>query len=337
MILVTGGTGLLGSHLLHRLVSDGMTVRAIKRKSSDTEFTRKVFSYYAKDYNELFSKIQWVDGDITDVYSLEDAFEEIDFVYHCAAIVSFNAADKIEMVKTNSIGTANIINLCLEKKIKKLCHVSSIAALGRSTNSSMISESTGWVTSKQNSFYAISKYNAEREVWRGINEGLNAVIINPSIILGPGDWKNDSSKIFTLVNNGLKFYTNGVNAYVDVIDVVNSMVLLMNNDVSAERFIIASENYSYRDLLNAIAKNLNKPLPKYHANSFISELAWRLEKTRSVLTNSNPLITKQIVKTAANKSFYNNEKFRQKYNYKYLSVDESVKRICEILIKQKSH
>ena len=337
MILVTGGTGLLGSHLLYKLVSDGLTIRALKRKSSDIEFTRKVFSYYSEDYNKLFEKIQWVDGDIIDVYSLEDVFEKIDYVYHCAAIVSFDASAKKIMFDTNLSGTANIVNVALNHKIKKLCHVSSIAALGRSSNSSVISESTGWVTSKQNSLYAISKYNAEREVWRGINEGLNAVIVNPSIILGPGDWKNDSSKIFTLVNNGLKFYTNGVNAYVDVIDVVNSMVLLMNSEVSAERFIIASENYSYRDLLNTIAKYLKKPLPKYHANSFTSALAWRLEKARSLLTNSKPLITKQIAKTASNKSFYSNEKFQQKYNYTYLSVEESVKRICEILIKQKSH
>lgn len=336
MILVTGGTGLLGSHLLFKLVTEGNKVKATKRKTSNTILTKRVFSYYSDDHESLFNKIEWVESDLTDIFSVEDAFESIEQVYHCAAIVSFDSSDMDKMFKTNSYGTSNIVNVALRKKIKKFCHVSSIAALGRSLNSPIIDENSGWVTSKQNSFYAISKFNAEREVWRGINEGLNAVIVNPSVILGPGDWTEDSSKIFSLVDKGLKFYTNGVNAYVDVLDVVNSMILLMNSNIESERFIIASENYSYQDLLNTMAKYLHKNPPKYHAGSFLSEIAWRAEKVRSVVTNSKPLITKQIARTAGNKSFYSNKKFCDLFDYKFISVEDSIKRICDILIKQKS-
>jgi nucleoside-diphosphate-sugar epimerase len=192
------------------------------------------------------------------------------------------------------------------------------------------------VTSKQNSLYAISKFNAEREVWRGINEGLNAVIINPSVILGPGNWISDSSKIFSLVDKGLLFYTNGVNAYIDVEDVVSSMILLMESEISSQRYIIASENYSYRDLLNAIARELNKQLPKYHANRFLSEIAWRAENIKSLFTGSRPAITKHIARTASNRSYYSNEKFRRAFNYEFIPVPETIKRVCEILLKQKS-
>ncbi len=336
MILVTGGTGLLGSHLLYRLISSGKTVRALKRKSSNIDFTRNIFSLYSHNFNELFNRIEWFDGDITDIFSLEEAFNGIDYVYHCAAVVSFDSADNDLLLTVNSVGTANIVNMALEKKITKFCHVSSIAALGRTANSEIITESSGWVTSKQNSYYAISKFNAEREVWRGINEGLNAVIINPSVILGPGDWTNDSSKIFSLVENGLLFYTNGVNAYTDVEDVVSSLIILMESDISSERYIIASENYSYRDLLNSIAIHLNKKLPRYHANSFLCELAWRAEKIKTLFTGSKPMITKHIARTASNKSYYSNKKFCNQFNYEFISVDESIKRICNILLKQKS-
>jgi nucleoside-diphosphate-sugar epimerase len=336
MILVTGGTGLLGSHLLYRLTSCGKNVRALKRKSSNTEFTRNIFSVYSDDFDDLFSKIEWFDGDITDIFSLEEAFNGIDYVYHCAAVVSFDSADNNLLSTVNSVGTANIVNLSLEKKITKFCHVSSIAALGRTTNSQVITENSGWVTSKQNSFYAISKFNAEREVWRGVNEGLNAVIINPSVILGPGNWTDDSSKIFNLVDKGLPFYTNGINAYVDVVDVVNSMIVLMESDISSERFIIASENYSYRDLLNAIATNLNKQLPRYNAGRFLSEIAWRYEEVKCFFTGSKPAITKHIARTASNISYYSNDKFRNAFNYEFIPVSESIKRICNILLKQKS-
>lgn len=336
MILVTGGTGLLGSHLLYRLISSGKIVRALKRKSSNLDFTRSIFSLYSHNFDELFNRIEWFDGDITDIFSLEEAFNGIDYVYHCAAVVSFDSADNDLLLTVNSVGTANIVNMALEKKITKFCHVSSIAALGRTANSEIITENSGWVTSKQNSYYAISKFNAEREVWRGINEGLNAVIINPSVILGPGDWTNDSSKIFSLVENGLLFYTNGVNAYTDVEDVVSSLIILMESDISSERYIIASENYSYRDLLNSIAIHLNKKLPRYHANRFLCELAWRAEKIKTLFTGSKPMITKHIARTAANKSYYSNKKFCNQFNYEFISVDESIKRICNILLKQKS-
>jgi dihydroflavonol-4-reductase len=188
MILVTGGTGLVGSHLLYDLVKSGASVRALKRAGSDLKGVLKTFSFYSQVPEELFSRIQWVEGDIEDMASLEDAMEGADKVYHCAAIVSFLPQDRSAMLRVNVEGTANVVNACLQKQVSKLCHVSSIASLGRNSTSDLVNEETHWKTSPQNSWYAISKYGAEREVWRGAEEGLKVVVVNPSVILGPGSW-----------------------------------------------------------------------------------------------------------------------------------------------------
>ena len=187
MTLVTGGTGLIGAHLLFELSAKNQHLKALKRPGSNTDFTKKVFGYYSKNNEELFAKVQWVDGDILDIHSLLDGLEDVDKVYHCAAIVSYNPARRQEMLNINAHGTANMVNACLEKEIEKLCYISSTAALAHDDGNKIIDESTKWKASKHNSSYSISKYNAEQEVWRGIAEGLNAVIINPSIVIGPGD------------------------------------------------------------------------------------------------------------------------------------------------------
>ena len=226
MILVTGGTGLLGSHLLFQLVKHGKKVRAIKRKGSNTAMVERIFSYYSDDPHGIFSSIEWMDADILDYGAMEDALDGIEEVYHCAAVVSFDSRDHNLMKKVNTGATANLVNLCLHHKVKKFCHVSSIATLGRTDNDGVTDEETYWKTSRKNSFYSVSKYGAEREVWRAMEEGLNAVIVNPSVILGPGFWHGNSG-LFRLVDHGLKYYTEGVNGYVDVRDVANAMILLM--------------------------------------------------------------------------------------------------------------
>jgi len=254
MILITGATGLVGSHLAFELIRSGHAVRALRRPDSRFEMIKKVFSLYSDNPEELFSKIEWVDGDILDIFSLEDAMEGAEEVYHCAALVSFLPEDKKRLIRINTEGTANVVNAALEKKIRKLCHVSSIAALGRPEHQSdLIDENLVWKPSKHNSAYAISKYGAEREVWRGTAEGLDAVIVNPSIVLGLAGPGMGSSRIFNTVRDGLKFYPPGKNGFVDVRDVARAMILLMESDIRNERFILNAENLEYKKLLGMMA------------------------------------------------------------------------------------
>ena len=206
MILVTGGTGLLGTHLLIELCKGDEKIRAIKRERSNLALVEQLFCFYnAENGKQLFSKIEWIDADINDIIELEDAFEGVDTVYHCAAVVSFDPKDYTRTDKINREGTANVVNCCLDAKVKKLCHVSSTAAIGRTKESEVITEKNSWKNTPENSWYAISKYNAEREVWRGIEEGLNAVIVNPCVILGPSDWNSSSSSLFQTAAKGLKY------------------------------------------------------------------------------------------------------------------------------------
>ena len=336
MILVTGGTGLLGSHLLFELVHSGKKVKALKRKTSDLNNVKKTFSYYSNNAKDLFAYIEWVDGDILDIYSISESLENVSEIYHCAAVVSFNPKDKEEMMRVNVNGTANLVNASLERNIKKICHVSSIAALGRADHSGITDENSLWKNSKSNSCDSISKYAGEKEVWRGIEEGLNAVIVNPSVILGPGDWKKGSSGFFPLVWNGLKFYTDGVNGYIDVRDVAKAMIKLMESNISSERFILSSENLSYKQLFEMIAESIGCKPPKYHAGYLMGEIAWRFEKIRSFILNNQPLLTKETSRTAHQYYNYSNQKIKQSLDIDFLPVSKSVQEIGNLFLKDYS-
>ena len=252
MILVTGGTGLLGAHLLYKLVVQGKEVKALYRDSSSFNNVRKVFSYYSTSSEELFEKVTWVKGDITDVPALEIAFKNVTKVYHCAANLSFDKGNYKTSRKINVEGTANIVNLCLSNKVVKLCHVSSVATLGEDHNKP-ITEETKWnAEDNSNNIYAITKYDAELEVWRGVQEGLTVVIVNPGVILGPGFWSSGTGEIFNKVANGFNYYTSGTVGLVDVHDVAKSMMLLMNSTITNEQFVLVSENVTYKELIKNI-------------------------------------------------------------------------------------
>ena len=335
MILVTGGTGFLGSHLLYNLCKSGHSVRAIKRKNSSLQLTKKVFSYYDKNPETLFSKIEWVEGDVLDIFSLLDALEGIKQVYHTAAIVSFEHSQKDTMMKTNVNGTANVVNAALEKKVSKLCFVSSIASLGRASGNKPIDEETHFTNSVNPSAYSISKFESEREVWRGISEGLNAVIINPSIILGPGNWDDGSAKLFQTVYKGLKFYTTGSNGFVDVNDVAQVMILLMESRVKNERFIVNAENVTYKSLFTMMAEALGVTPPNIKAGSFMSAVYWRVLKAKSLFTGKTPAVTKETANTARQHYQYNNKKLLKSIDFEYTPVSESVRRAGELFLKDK--
>ncbi len=334
MVVVTGGTGLLGSHLLVQLAQKGEKVKALKREKTGTAITRKVFSYYSEESEKLWEKIEWVEGDILDIYSLLKVIEKGDKVYHTAAIVSFDPAKTKEIFETNITGTANVVNACLEKKAEKLAYVSSIAALGRTNQADITNEETEWKPGNKISDYSISKYEAEREVWRGIAEGLKAVIINPSVILGPGDFSKGSIKMFPTVYNGLKFYTRGMNGYVDVNDVARALILLMNSKISNERFIVNAENISYKDLFDMMSQALQVPAPQRKAGRFLSELSWRLFKIHSMLTGKEPLITRQTAQTANNTYRYSNQKITDALGMTFTPIRETIKKTAEIFLKE---
>jgi dihydroflavonol-4-reductase len=332
MILVTGGTGLLGSHLLHDLVKSGKKVRAIRRRTGRESLVKRVFSYYSEHPDDLFSQIEWVDADLLDFGRIEDAFEGIDEVYHAGAVVSFYPKDHKAMLKVNIEGTANLVNLSLEKGVKKFCYVSSVATLGRAENTGISDEETYWVPSKKNSVYSISKYGAEREVWRGMEEGLNAVIVNPSVIMGPGYWE-DNSGLFRLVYEGLKYYTRGINGYVDVRDLSRAMITLMDGNIFRERFVVSAANLSYQEFFEAVAKHMGKPAPAVNVPPAMTGIAWRVESVRSFLTGGKPEITREMAITTSMEYKYSNEKLLKRLDFKFTPVEESIREICSCYLR----
>ncbi|MEI6765693.1 MAG: NAD-dependent epimerase/dehydratase family protein [Bacteroidota bacterium] len=331
MVFVTGGTGFVGSHLLFNLVSQGRAVRALKRSQSDTSRTKRIFSYYSDDYETLFSKIEWVEGDLLDIYSLDEAMKGISRVFHCAGVVSFSKTDNALMSKTNADGTANLVNAALENNIEKLCHVSSIAAIGSGEPGETIDEDTLWRTSRKNSGYAKSKYYSEQEIWRGAAEGLNTVVVNPSVIIGPGSSESLIEGLLDRMPNGFNFYTLGVNGFVDVRDVVTTMITLMDGDFHDERYIVSSENVSYRDILNYITDTLGMKRPRARAGRFLTELAWTTEKLRTMITGRKPGFTKETARISQNLVTFSNKKITNATGIQFIPVSESVKFVCDTI------
>ncbi len=334
MIFITGGTGLVGSHLLFELTQKEENIRVLRHSATSVKQVERTFSFYTPHPKNLLSRIEWVDGDILDYDFLLSAMEGIEKVYHTAAIVSFDPAAAAAIMETNLGGTENVVNACLEKKVKKLGYVSSVAALGRAGNKNITTEETEWKQGQKTSPYAISKFEAEREVWRGMAEGLKVVMVNPTIILGPGDFQQGSSKIFQTVYKGLKFYSGGVNGYVDVNDVAKAIILLMESNISGERFLLNSENISYKNLFESIANALGVEPPKYKAGKFASELGWRLLKISTLLTGKKPLITSQTAHTANSIFRYGNEKFIKATGMQFTPIEKTIKRTAEIFLKE---
>ncbi|HSG68128.1 MAG TPA: NAD-dependent epimerase/dehydratase family protein [Bacteroidales bacterium] len=330
MILVTGSTGLAGSHLLQELTSRGERVRALRRKSSNTDFVTHVFNAYAADPQRQLELIEWVEGDVLDIFSLEDAMRGVKKVYHNAAVVSFSPADREIMDRVNVGGTANVVNAALGMGVEKLCHLSSIAALGRANQDGTTDETTAWVTSKHNSHYAISKYNGEREVWRGSVEGLNIVIILPSVILGLADIGNGSMQLFKTILKGLPFYTPGINGFVDVRDIARAQVFLMESDIVNEKFIVSAENLSYKDVLEMIARGLGRKSPYIKVSKPMTMLAWNFFKLKSFITGKPPIITRETAGTAMRVYHYSNRKFKEASGMEFRPVSETIADLCRI-------
>ncbi|MBC7687207.1 MAG: NAD-dependent epimerase/dehydratase family protein [Aquabacterium sp.] len=321
MILVTGGAGLVGSQLIRSLLSAGCRVRAIFNKTPLPFF------------NE--GQVEQYPCSILDVVGLEEVMQGVDEVYHCAAIVSYDPARKHELFTINVEGTINVVNAALNTGVKKLVHVSSVAALGRIKENVPVNENINWSEETSNSNYGRSKYLSELEVWRGIGEGLNAVIVNPVIILGDGDWNSGSSQIFKSMYNEFPWYTEGISGFVDVRDVAGAMIGLMQSNISSERFIISAENRSYHEIFDLIADGFGKKKPAKKVTPFIAAMVWRLEGLKKIFTGKSPLLTKETAAAAQASVTFDNKKLLQFLpGFKYRSIEETIEYTCGMMEKK---
>ena len=327
MILVTGGTGLVGAHLLYSLINSGESVRAIHRKSSDLAAVKNVFSFYTNEPGILFDKIEWMEADITDVPSLSEAFKGIEYVYHVAAYISFNPRHYSVLKKVNIEGTANMVNFCLSEGVKKMCYVSSIATIGKYNNGNLINEETEYNPEADNSVYAITKYGAEMEVWRGTQEGLDVVIVNPGVILGSGIWSSASGGIFRTVYKGLKYYTPGGVGIVDVQDVVKAMISLLKSPVKNEKFILVAENIPYQDFLTELATHLNKKPPYKLVAKWKMMLFSNIDWLSNKLFKTKRKLLKATVTSLYNKSFYDASKIEKAIDFNYTPHKKTIERV----------
>ncbi len=335
MILVTGATGLVGSHLTYKLIVEGNKVRAIYRRPQKLDQVKRIFSYYCDNADDLFNAIEWVEADINDIPALELAFKDVNDVYHCAAMVSFEP-DKFETLKKINIeGTANVVNLCLDLKVKKLCYVSSVAALGTPLiQGDVVDETTPWNNELDHSVYAITKYGAEMEVWRGVNEGLDAVIVNPGVILGPGFWHGGgSSGLFKQVYKGLKYYTKGSTGFIGIWDVVMPMLLLMEGTIKNERFVLVSENLSFETFFYDTAVALNVKPPAKQATKWMLAIAWRLDWLQFKLTGKRRKLSKHMAKSALSISNFNNDKIQHALQYRFTPVRDTITEVAALFLK----
>lgn len=336
MVLVTGATGLVGTHIIIKLIQEKHQIRALYRTEAKKEQTKQVFSLYCSpEEQQAFDTIEWFKCSINDIPELTDAFDDVTHVYHCAALISFNPKDYKKLRKTNIHGTANVVNLCLIKNIKKLCYVSSIATLGKDLSKTTIDETAEWNPEITNSVYAITKYGAEMEVWRSMKEGLDAVIVNPGIIIGPGFYASGSGSLFTRIYRGMKYYTSGITGYVAINDVVEIMFQLMKGNYANERYILVGENLSYKNVFSMIAKALNRPIPKKKVSPLLLSMASTLQWFGQILFSIKPSIFKSSVQSAFSISHYDNTKIKNELSHHFTPITKAIKETAIHFLNQK--
>ncbi len=333
-VFVTGGTGMTGARLLLKLLEKDYEVSALKRETGQIDIVQKIFINHSASARNLFSKINWIEGNLTDYECIKNAVQDNDYVFHTAAMVSFKPKDKKRMIYENVQGTANIVNACLTGKVKKLCHVSSVAALGDLNTGEVLTEENDKTDFETVSEYAISKYRSEKEVWRGMAEGLNAVIVNPSVILGTGNWNAGRPRMIKAVWEGLRYYTTGVNGFIDVEDVVNVMIILTESEINDERFILNSENLPFREVFNIIADNLNVKRPDKFAGSFLLHSLKIFDNIRFYINGKEPRLTKHTLNSSRKIHTCSNQKIVDAIHYQFKPVKTSIEDICKIFLKE---
>jgi nucleoside-diphosphate-sugar epimerase len=329
MILVTGGTGLVGSHLLYHLVQNEGKVRAIHRRTSDLNEVRKVFSYYSTEIESKFQKIEWFESDILDLPSLNEAFSGVTQVYHAAAYISFFPNKYSLLNRVNVEGTANIVNLSLAHGVKKLCYVSSIATLGKPQGTNKIDEETEFDPEEQNSVYSITKRNAELEVWRGAQEGLDVVIVNPGVVFGSGHWNSASGKIMKMIAKGISYYTSGYIGMVDVQDVAKCMISLMNSEIINQNYILVSKNISLQELLSRVSKHLHKDPPKKEISKRKMILLSNLDWVYSKIFRTKRKLLKVFVNSLYRDYLYDSSNVKKNLGYEFIHYERTLERVAK--------
>ncbi len=325
---ITGATGLVGAHLCLYLLQHQEKVVALYRTEKAKNKTKELFDCYQKSH--LFDKIEWVHGDILDIPSIEKHIHAGQLVYHCAAKISFDPSDRESLLKTNIEGTANMVHVCMHKKIKKFCHVSSIAALGDwVAPMPWIDEDTPWLSEKPHSDYALSKYGAELEVFKASYEGLPMVVVNPGVILGPGFWNEGSGVIFSKVAKGLPFYTKGSTGFIAVTDLVKLMHQLMHANLAQDRFICIAENVTYENLIKNICKALQKPTPKIWVKPWMTSIAWRLDAIFSNLFFRKRSLDRATAKSMHSKEVISNQKIKDAIGFTFTPIETYIPMLAE--------
>jgi dihydroflavonol-4-reductase len=324
MILVTGGTGLVGSHLLYHLTKNGKTVRAIYRSSRSIGEVERLFRFYTEDAGPLLERIEWIEAELSDYFALEEALHGVEHVYHSAAMVSFNPRESDKMLEVNTQGTANLMNACLKCEVKKVCYVSSVASLGKYVDGRQIDEKVEWQPDDYRSAYSYSKFRAEMEVWRASKEGVPVVIVNPTVIIGPVNWLRSSGRLFYSVKRGMPFYPGGATGFVDVRDVANALVLLMESDVINERYLLNGENLSFKAFFTMMAQAMQLRPPRIKVSRLITELGWRANLVLCFIAGKAPAITRDSARSAQASSKYSADKFSQQFNYTFIPIKDAI-------------
>jgi nucleoside-diphosphate-sugar epimerase len=321
--LVIGGTGLVGSHLLWLLAQQG-PVFASARTIKNQERVRQLFHFCdSKIGEELFKRIEWVTLDILNIEDLAASLKGMRKVYHCAALVSFHRIDFYRCIQINREGTANVVNACLDIPNIRLCYVSSTAAVGQNPVGE-IDETCLWKASDTNSGYSVAKFGAEKEVWRGMEEGLNAVIINPCTVIGPGLWEEGSMEMFRVANNGIPFYPSGCNATVDARDVATSMVFLMDSGIQNERFLCTGSNKDFRGLFTAITRAMNEKPPRIYAPKWLAIPVSYFLETISLVRKKRQGMTIESARAAYATRIYNSNKLKKLMPKSFFSLEDSI-------------
>ncbi len=318
--MVTGGTGFLGAYTIRALLQNGYRVRALRRGNKRPSFIPE----------EILREAEWVEGDVLDVVSLEDSMEGVDAIVHSAGMVSFHGADRKRMYQVNVDGTANVVNMALEKNVPRLIHISSVAALGRTAFGGHVDEDKKWEESKVNTHYARSKYKGELEVWRGMAEGLEAVILNPSTILGYGDWNQGSCAIFKKIYDEFSWYPPGINGFVDVEDVARVILLMIRNDITEQRFIINADTWHFRKLMDTIAGHFGKKKPSRETTPLLMKIAWGMERMKTIFSDGRPLLTRESARVAFSKTYFDNKKILDALpGFTFTPLEESLRNACK--------
>jgi len=326
MILVTGGTGMLGAHLLLNLVQNNLSIRATYRTKSRLEETRSFFKNTTADKKNYFDRIQWVKTSLEDLYTLNQVFEGVELVYHCAAKVSFAAFNKEKLYQSNAEGTASVVNLCLKHGVKKLAYVSSIASIGADQSLAIVNETHNWSSSQHHTYYAQSKYKAELEVWRGAQEGLDVVIVNPGLILGSHFWDRSSGTLYKMIHRGLRFHPIGNTALVALEDVVEVLIQLMESTIKNQRFILVAENRTQKKFLESIASNLNKKKPSFPLHYGLLVFLFVLDKSLALLGFKKGFLSLGLIHMLCSRQEYDGSKITRALPFQYKSIEDTIQK-----------